>query len=80
MKIHDAFEGAFDVHTTNAAASVAHICERVYDPAGLGRIRGHTMQSLNRNVVRGNVWWDEANKERGKVLLRTSNAAATLTL
>ena len=80
VTMHDTFEGAFDVHTTNAAASVAHIRERVHDPAGLGRIRGHAMQSLNRNVGRGSVWWDEATKERGRVSLRTSNAVATLTL
>ncbi|PIL33805.1 hypothetical protein GSI_04430 [Ganoderma sinense ZZ0214-1] len=79
VTMHETFEGAFDLSTTNARAPTVN-GRNGRDPAGRGRTRGHVVRSTGRTAVHGNVWWSEENKERGSVWVSTSNGGVRLTV
>ena len=81
VAVHETFEGAFDLSTTNAGTPTVHARDG-RDPAGHGRKRGHAVRvgPSRRKEVHGNVWWGEENKERGSVSVGTSNGRVQLTV
>ncbi|KAH9922583.1 hypothetical protein B0H21DRAFT_765961 [Amylocystis lapponica] len=72
-----AFEGAFELHTSNAAPDVQYT-SGAPDPAGRGRTR-HVTFGRAKAVVRGSVRWGD-EEGGGDVFVKTSNAPLQLTL
>ncbi|KAH7911376.1 hypothetical protein BJ138DRAFT_1101101 [Hygrophoropsis aurantiaca] len=80
IRMYQAFEGGFEVSTSNSHASVERLDKE--DPSGEERRR---VVRLTRNPVRGQVsgnlyWQDGSHRGSGFVKVSTSNGAATLTL
>jgi hypothetical protein len=79
--LHRAFEGTFHAHTTTGRVTLN--TPDVADPRGEGRERlvDELSWDKHRTSVTGHVHWgDEEHKERGTVVLTTTNAPAELTI
>jgi hypothetical protein len=79
--LHRAFEGTFHAHTTTGRVTLN--TPEVADPRGEGRERRVDELSWDKHStsVTGHVHWgDEEHKERGAVVLTTTNAPAELTI
>jgi hypothetical protein len=79
--LHRAFEGTFHAHTTTGHVKLN--TPEVADPRGEGRERrvDELSWDKHRTSVSGHVHWgDEEHKERGAVVLATTNAPAELTI
>ena len=79
VTLHETYEGSFELHTSNAGKPLVH-SRGVQDPAGQGRKRGLQVETVRNNAVRGNVWWDQENRSRGRVSVSTSNGRLQLTV
>ncbi|KZT03914.1 uncharacterized protein LAESUDRAFT_728604 [Laetiporus sulphureus 93-53] len=78
--VNPAYEGSFEVRTSNAKPAVFYD-GRVEDPSGRGRRRYMTESQVGKTMV-GEVSWGrpESGVHVGSVSLRTSNAPAVLSL
>ncbi|KAH8831411.1 hypothetical protein DL96DRAFT_828913 [Flagelloscypha sp. PMI_526] len=73
------FEGKFNLSTSLSGAEV-RVDERVQDPKGLGRRRrveksassGGSWSPFPIGNVEGAVFWDQAGRERGRVIVKSS--------
>ncbi|KAJ7650782.1 hypothetical protein FB45DRAFT_888785 [Roridomyces roridus] len=73
------YEGDLEVYTSNSAVNIHPSNSGAEDPAGKGRKRVVQTAVITRGrAAKGSVYWDEANKHRGKVVLRSSNGPATI--
>lgn len=81
VKMHPAFEGTFDISSSNVGPVLSD--NHVQDPSGRGRQR-IISQNRNRNRISGSVYWAEWDGDRrhvkGTSVVHTSNAQATLEL
>ena len=88
VALHEGFEGAFDLRTTDDNTPIVHTRVAVRDPAGLARLRDYDYdyavdgkaEGRDRDRLRGNVWWDWERRARGRVRVSTSNAPLELTV
>ncbi|KAF9236999.1 hypothetical protein BU15DRAFT_76369 [Melanogaster broomeanus] len=75
VKMHPAFEGTFELKTSNASPVVRDV--RPSDPSGRGR-RRTLNQYKNKNTISGTVHWVDSNGRRGEMksssTVTTSNA------
>jgi len=79
VKLHSAFEGSFDVDTSNAAAVLKELPAE--DPSGQGRPRA-VIQRQEKHRVRGSVHWGQSNEEQteGRATVKTSNGRMELVI
>ncbi|KAF9224636.1 hypothetical protein BS17DRAFT_780184 [Gyrodon lividus] len=79
VKMHPAFEGTFEVSSSNIGPAVQD--RRASDPSGRGRQR-IVNQNKTGNKISGSVYWDGPDGTKGHTrsscTVRTSNAPATL--
>jgi len=78
VKLHETYQGTFNVKTSLSAAKVEYDpCQT--DPAGEGRSR--TVEIRRKwSAVEGSATWSEEGLELGSVAVRTSWFPVTLTL
>ncbi|TBU46675.1 hypothetical protein BD309DRAFT_596842 [Dichomitus squalens] len=79
VALHETYEGSFEVHTSNAGRPIVRSRD-VEDPAGRGRKRGVQVQTIRNSAARGKVWWEQENRDRGRVSVSTSNGRLQLTV
>ncbi|ESK97219.1 hypothetical protein Moror_17875 [Moniliophthora roreri MCA 2997] len=72
-----AFEGSYILQTSNSPPHL--ISKRKEDPWGRGRTR-HVDSRQVQSHMEGSVYWDEANKEKSSVSVKSSNAPVTIYL
>ncbi|KAJ4483603.1 hypothetical protein J3R30DRAFT_1807628 [Lentinula aciculospora] len=72
------YEGSYALTTTNNLGEVHN--EHAEDPAGLGRERVWDSDSTRHNENRGSVYWNESDKDKGAVVLKSINGQAELFL
>ncbi|KIJ59790.1 hypothetical protein HYDPIDRAFT_118152 [Hydnomerulius pinastri MD-312] len=81
VKMHPAFEGSFEVTSSNIGPAL--IQNRVSDPSGKGRER-FVKQNRSGNRISGSVYWAERSGARkdikGSSSVQTSNSRASLEL
>jgi hypothetical protein len=77
VKLHSAFEGSFEVSTSNAAATLKELSAE--DPSGQGRRRVVT-QNREKNRVRGSAHWSDSRQPKGRAVVRTSNGRVELVI
>ena len=77
--MHPAYEGTYEVSTSNSRPAVRDT--RPADPLGRGR-RRVVSQTTSRGTVSGRVYWEEGDGRRaeGVSTVHTSNARASLDL
>ncbi|KAJ7270173.1 hypothetical protein B0H12DRAFT_827771 [Mycena haematopus] len=84
LTLPSTYEGSFAVSTSNAAATVNRVNPEEKDPACgsdarcNGRSRIVYTTAVTKTSVKGIVQWDTRNADRGKVVVASSNGAATL--
>jgi hypothetical protein len=77
VHLHNAYQGSFDISTSNFKPEVKQVDEKgdqrqiEYEGSGGGRRGGN-------GAVKGYVYEEEKNRELGNVVVRTSNAPAVL--
>lgn len=76
--LHPAYEGSFQLRTSNARPALED--ENPRDPSGQGRRRRTSYQTLKNGVLNGLVQWDDEVGKRSWIHLQSSNAPVTLTL
>ncbi|KAJ3720122.1 hypothetical protein C8R42DRAFT_722778 [Lentinula raphanica] len=72
------YEGSYALTTTNIAGEVR--MEHTEDPEGLERRRAWNQESNKGNNLRGLVYWDESNRNKSAVVLKSVNGQAELFL
>ncbi|KAJ3784310.1 hypothetical protein GGU10DRAFT_376833 [Lentinula aff. detonsa] len=72
------YEGSYSLLTTNIVGEV-HI-EHTEDPEGLERKRLWDSNKGNGKDIRGSVYWDRSNRNKGSVVLKSANGQAELFL
>ncbi|KAJ3748539.1 hypothetical protein DFH05DRAFT_571467 [Lentinula detonsa] len=72
------YEGSYSLLTTNIVGEV-HI-EHTEDPEGLERKRLWDSNKGNGKDIRGSVYWDRSNRNKGSVVLKSANGQAKLFL
>jgi len=78
VKLHRAFEGSFEVATSNAAAILKEL--PVEDPSGQGRRRVVT-QTHEKYRARGSAYWSDSSREtEGRATVTTSNGRVELVI
>lgn len=79
VKLHRAFEGSFEVATSNAAAILKEL--PVEDPSGQGRRRVVT-QTREKYRVRGSTYWSDSSSRQteGRATVTTSNGRVELVI
>ena len=88
LRIDSAYEGSFDLSTSNSHVEVDTGIGRVEDPWGGGRQREVVFRSLpgpRSRYASGEAWWgkslkDKERAKRGKIEIKTSNAFVNLKL
>lgn len=76
--LHPAYEGSFQLRTSNRSPALED--EKPRDPSGQGRRRRINYQVLNGGVLNGQVQWGDEGAKRSWIHLQSSNAPVTLTL
>lgn len=76
--LHPAYEGSFQLRTSNAHPTLED--ENPRDPSGQGRRRSIHYQTLKNGLLNGQVQWYDEGGKRSWVHLQSSNAPVTLTL
>ena len=79
VSLHQTFEGAFRLHTSNADIKVA-ASEQVVDPAGAGRARNVSWtRDKEGPTVHGQVAWEpQERRQAGSVTVKSSNDEVSL--
>lgn len=77
VKLHNAFEGSFEVSTSNAPATLKELSAE--DPSGQGRRRVVT-QKREKNRARGSAYWSDSREPKGRAVVRTSNGRVELVI
>jgi hypothetical protein len=77
-RLHAAYEGGFTVSSSILRPNVEWHDEE--DPKGEGRHRSVDFRRSGSRNIHGSVAWSEENKDKGSVILSTSNSPATLKL
>lgn len=81
ITLDKAYEGKFELHTSNGGIGVQHN-EKTMDPAGRGRKRNLGILRAGMRYAIGEVYWGNKDGEKGKgnVVARTSNSPIVLEL
>ncbi|TFK50921.1 hypothetical protein OE88DRAFT_1747839 [Heliocybe sulcata] len=79
VQLHPAYEGGFELGTSNARA-VVDVGGKVPDPKRRGRERRVWQEGGQRGAVRGEVYWEEERRGAGRVVVRSSNSPVMLRL
>ncbi|OAX40225.1 hypothetical protein K503DRAFT_687958 [Rhizopogon vinicolor AM-OR11-026] len=77
VKLHSAFEGSFEVATSNAAAILKELPAE--DPSGQGRRRA-VSQRRDKFSARGSAYWSEGRQIEGRATVKTSNGRVELVI
>ncbi|KAK0495084.1 hypothetical protein EDD18DRAFT_1173857 [Armillaria luteobubalina] len=72
------YEGSYSLSTSHMQPSLR--VGEMADPAGRGRRRTVKQNTVRRGETIGEVYWDERNRGRGTVLVRSSNGPISLKL
>ncbi len=72
------YEGTYSLSTSHMQPSLR--VGEMSDPAGRGRRRMVKQNTVRRGETVGEVYWDEHNRGRGTVLVRSSNGPLSLKL
>ncbi|KAK0226557.1 hypothetical protein IW262DRAFT_1457799 [Armillaria fumosa] len=72
------YEGTYSLSTSHMQPSLR--VGEMADPAGRGRRRTVKQNTVRRGETVGEVYWDERNRGRGTVLVRSSNGPISLKL
>lgn len=81
-QLHTAYQGDFEIQTSNANPVLQVKEEDPVDPSGRGRRRRVDTRSVGKGRVTGSVEWVGRNSGvgKGRVVLETSNSQAVLVL
>ena len=83
VSLNPAYEGSLFLQTSNAFKPQINQDKCVVDPSGRNRRRSLNLKQTGRNVVSGEVVWEDATEQNvsklaGMVYIRTSNANISL--